>query len=189
VTLMQYEIVLPADYDMGIIEDRVATRARATDDFPGLGLKAYAVRRRGRRGSPVNAYAPFYSWADSAGLVEFLQGPFRAIVDDFGRPAVNHWVTVAHHRGPARSERPTLAVREQWTLEADRAPADLLAEHREEPVLPAGVHSQAVGLDPHAWSLVRFTLWSTAPPVPPAGATVFDVLHLSDPGLDRLLPP
>lgn len=49
---MQYEITLPADYDMGIIHDRVATRGALLDTFPGLGLKAYCVRERGVDGSP-----------------------------------------------------------------------------------------------------------------------------------------
>lgn len=45
VHVTQYEIALPADYDMEIISRRVAARGSATDDFPHLGLKAYAVRR------------------------------------------------------------------------------------------------------------------------------------------------
>jgi Domain of unknown function (DUF4865) len=44
---MQYEIALPADYDMAIIRDRVATKGAMTDDFEGLGLKA--VDRPGLR--------------------------------------------------------------------------------------------------------------------------------------------
>lgn len=40
---IQYEIALPADYNMAIIERRVATRGPRLDEFPGLGLKAYAV--------------------------------------------------------------------------------------------------------------------------------------------------
>ncbi len=186
--VMQYEIVLPADYDMGTIERRVATRAGATDDFPGLGLKAYAVRRRGRFGSALNAYAPFYFWADPAGMVRFLQGPFRAIVDDFGRPAVRHWVALARHRGPGATSTPVLATRESSTLAADLAPAGAIAEHVRTPALGAGVHSQVVGLDPSRWEVVRFTLWSAAPARLPADAVAFEVLHVSDPELHRLLP-
>ena len=74
---MQYEITLPADYDMTIIRRRVATRGSATDAFPGLGVKAYAIRERGVLGSPVNQYAPFYLWADPAGMNQFLFGPPR----------------------------------------------------------------------------------------------------------------
>lgn len=60
---MRYAITLPADYDMGIIHDRVATKGPLLDDFPGLGVKAYLVRERGEHGSPVNQYAPFYCGA------------------------------------------------------------------------------------------------------------------------------
>lgn len=57
---MQYDIALPAGYDMTIIRERVATRGHALDDRAGLGLKAYLIRERGVAGSPVNQYAPFY---------------------------------------------------------------------------------------------------------------------------------
>ena len=56
--LMQYEITLPADYDMGIIRHRVATCGSKTDEFPDLGLKAYLVREQGSHGSPVNQSTP-----------------------------------------------------------------------------------------------------------------------------------
>ncbi|MEV4568163.1 DUF4865 family protein [Nonomuraea sp. NPDC049419] len=50
----QYEITLPADYDMTIIRKRVADRGHLLADRAGLGLKAYLVRERGIGGSPVN---------------------------------------------------------------------------------------------------------------------------------------
>jgi len=86
---MQYRITLPADYEMDIIRRRVATRGSALDAFDGLGLKAYLVRDRAN-GSPINQYAPFYLWADAAGMRRFLWGGagFGGIVADFGRPAV-----------------------------------------------------------------------------------------------------
>jgi hypothetical protein len=34
---MQYSIPLPADYDIAIIKERVATRGHALDAYPGLG--------------------------------------------------------------------------------------------------------------------------------------------------------
>ena len=40
---MQYEIALPADYDMAIIRRRVATKGPLLDTMPGLGLKAYLI--------------------------------------------------------------------------------------------------------------------------------------------------
>ena len=186
--VMQYEIGLPADYDMGVIEHRVATRGSATDDFPHLGLKAYAVRRIGRHGSRVNAYAPFYLWQDPAGLDAFLYGPFRAIVADFGRPPVRHWIGAAFERGPASADTPVFATRELVALPGDVPPGEAVAQELAAPE-PEGTgwHSRAVAVDPAGWELARFTLWSAAVPdqVAPQ-ATAFDVLHASTPHLDRI---
>ncbi len=99
---MQYSITLPADYDMNIIRQRVATRGHLLDTFPGLGLKAFLIRERGIDGSPVNQYAPFYLWTSIAGVNNFLWGNnagFSGIVDSFGRPIVQHWTGVAFEKG------------------------------------------------------------------------------------------
>ncbi|MGK5683518.1 DUF4865 family protein [Actinoplanes sp. URMC 104] len=183
---MQYELTLPADYDMTVIERRVAERGSATDAFPHLGLKAYAVRRIGRHGSPVNAYAPFYLWHDPAGMNAFLYGPFRAIVTDFGRPAVRHWVGAAFHRGPAFGEQPVFLTRRRVPLPADVLPGDALDGQLEPPAARAGLHSEAVAVDPDRWELLRVTLWTAAPARPDPGVTGFDVLHASTPHLERL---
>jgi len=93
---MQYEITLPADYDMKIIHHRVATKGPLLDDFAGLGLKAYLIRERGVDASPVNQYAPFYLWNSIAGMNRFLWGPgFRGLCTDFGRPRVWQWTGLA----------------------------------------------------------------------------------------------
>ncbi|WP_432521982.1 DUF4865 family protein [Kineococcus sp. SYSU DK006] len=183
----QYEIGLPADYDMGIVEERVRTRGHATDGFPDLGLKAYAVRRRGRHGSPVNAYAPFYLWERPEGLTTFLAGPFRAIVQDFGRPVVRHWIGVGLTRGPARGA-PVLAVRRTGTVPHGAEPAvlDAAARAPRDPALLV----EAVALDPARWELVRFSVFDAPPtggtPVDDAATTVFEVLHASAPRLAAL---
>jgi hypothetical protein len=178
VHVMQYEIGLPLDYDMGIIEHRVATRGSFTDDYPHLGLKAYAVRRAGRYGSTVNAYAPFYLWADPAGMNSFLYGPFRSIVTDFGRPPVRHWVGAAFHTGPEFGSTPVFATRVLTRLPPDVLPqVDVSAT--------AGIHSEAIAVDPATWEVVRFTLWTEAfEPAPEA--TAFDILHVSTPLLKDL---
>lgn len=98
---MQYEITLPADYDMGIIRNRVAAKGHLLDKYAGLGAKAYLIRERGVDGSPVNQYAPFYLWNTPEGMNSFLWGPgFQGIVDDFGRPEVQHWGGLAFAEGP-----------------------------------------------------------------------------------------
>ena len=189
---MQYEITLPADYDMGIIRHRVATRGHALDAFPGLGLKAYLVRVRGAGRSPVNQYAPFYLWNAVGGMSRFLWGGggFAGICADFGRPAVRHWTGVAYERGPASTATPRSASRhtEPFAVavaEADPAAAveTALADLRERGRIP-GVHSTALAIDPLHWELMRFTLWESD--APETEETSYEVLHLSAPELSAL---
>ncbi|GAA3398486.1 DUF4865 family protein [Streptomyces roseoviridis] len=184
---MQYEITLPADYDMGIIRARVAARGHLLDDFPGLGLKAYLVRERGD-GSPVNQYAPFYLWADPAGMNAFLWGPgFQGVVRDFGRPVVQHWTALAYDEGPAASSVPRAATRRRWPLPEGAEPGDAVAEALDRHSRRAtadGVVASALAVDPRHWELLSFTLWA-APEAPDEGEH-FQVLHLSAPGRGRL---
>ncbi|MFF5973233.1 DUF4865 family protein [Streptomyces sp. NPDC012769] len=184
---MQYEIALPADYDMEIIRRRVATRGHLLDDFPGLGLKAYLIRER-EDGSPVNQYAPFYLWAAPAGMNAFLWGPgFQGIVSDFGRPVVRHWTALAYEEGPATSATPRAATRRRQPLPEGAAPgdavADAVARHAREAAAD-GVVASALAVDPRHWELLSFTLW--AAPEPPDGDERFQVLHLSAPERGRL---
>jgi hypothetical protein len=172
---MHYEITLPADYDMAIVRRRVATRGATTDDFPGLGLKAYGIRERGVGGSLVNQYAPFYLWASLDGMNRFLWGGgFDGIPRDFGRPVVQQWTGFAFECGPAREATPRAATKRteriapdadaKAAIEAARAG---LAEQAGEP----GVHSAALAIDTRAWELVRFTLWASSAAGSEAGGT------------------
>ncbi|WP_063733193.1 DUF4865 family protein [Streptomyces sp. RTd22] len=186
---MQYRITLPADYDMKIIRHRVESKGPLLDDFPGLGLKAYGIRERGADGSTVNAYAPFYLWSAPDAMNRFLWGPgFRGIVQDFGRPVVEHWQGLAFHRGPAASTAPRTAVRHTTPVPAAADPAtavDGAVEELRRRAAADGMHSAALGIDPRGWELVRFTLWAGSAPSDEPGDR-YQVLHLSAPGLAAL---
>ncbi len=186
---MQYEITLPADYDMRIIERRIATRGPLLDDLAGLGLKAYAIRRHGRGGSTVNQYAPFYLWKNVEQMTAFILGPgFRSLCDAFGRPSVRHWVGVSFEPGKAFGARPVAATRTVKRLDpagelsALAAGGDLAPRHRGHPDL----HSTALLLDPYQWELVRFCLWKGKTAAPGAPGTRYEVLHVSAPELETL---
>ncbi|GAB3957814.1 DUF4865 family protein [Actinoallomurus acanthiterrae] len=185
---MQYEITLPADYDMKIIRERVATRGRAMDDFGGLGLKAFLMRERGVS-SPVNQYAPFYLWDSVDGMNRFLWGGggFRGIVEDFGRPGVRHWTGAGFERGPAYGATPRAATRRTEPIEAGVDPAGVVESALEELGRRArteGVHATALAVDPGRWELVHFTLWADSPAA--ADGDRYEVLHLSAPHLHDL---
>ncbi|MCM2415717.1 DUF4865 family protein [Streptomyces sp. RKAG290] len=179
---MQYEITLPADYDMGIIRNRVATKGHLLDAFPGLGIKAFLMRERGED-SPVNQYAPFYLWSKPEGMNAFLWGPgFQGIVQDFGRPQVQHWAGLSYQEGPSSAALPRTATRRRTTVAASAAPADAveaaLQESRRLARTPGAV-ATALAVDPRHWELLHFTLWEH--PAPEEPGEHYEVLHLSRP--------
>jgi hypothetical protein len=190
---MQYLIDLPADYDMGIIRERVRTRGSALDDRKGLSAKAYCIREIGVDGSPVNQYAPFYLWDDSAAAAEFLWGGagFGAIIGSFGRPAVRTWIPAAVAAGLV----PGPAVTRAWlrTSPIPRgtdldAAADRLAGRIRRREANPGVHVAIAGISPTTWESVEFITTGGAAPGPlPGGAdtATFSVLHISQPGAPR----
>jgi hypothetical protein len=189
---MQYEITLPADYDVGIIRHRVATRGSGTDAWPGLALKAYLVRERGVAGSAANAYAPFYLWNTSEGMNDFLWGAgFRGILSDFGRPTVQQWIGLGFEPGPDFGTVPVAAARRVWLVSPDTDPAveifAALVRIRTVAQSP-GVHSVALAVDTCRWQLVQLTLLATPLQEQPGDPRVqqYQVLHVSTPGMSEL---
>ncbi|MFD4633598.1 DUF4865 family protein [Streptomyces sp. NPDC058284] len=185
---MQYEITLPADHDMGTVRHRVESKGHLLNDFPGLGFKAYLMRERGKNGSPVNQYAPFYLWNTAQGMNSFLWGPgFQGLVDDFGRPAVNHWTVLAYEEGGAAASAPRAAVRRRQPI-PERTPlpdlASELAVQAAQLVQTDGAASALTAVDPRTWESVHFSLWDHA--APEDLGDVFEVLHLSTPEREQL---
>ncbi|MYX99603.1 DUF4865 family protein [Streptomyces sp. SID486] len=183
---MQYELTLPADYDMDVIRARVARVKPLLEDWEGLGCKAYLVRERGVHGSPVNQYAPFYLWNTAEGMNRFLWGgPFQRLVDDFGRPAVRQWTGLAVAEGGGA--RPAFAVRRRQPVPEGVELTPLMedaAATTERLAAQEGAVLAAAAVDAHRWELLHFSLWEQDTPV--ADGDVFEVLHLSAPGRDRL---
>lgn len=192
----QYEISLPADYDMGIIRERVADYGHLLDERAGLGMKAYLMREKGVDGSPVNEYAPFYLWNDVGAMSRFLVGGggFQGIVRDFGRPAVRQWTGVARFAGSGVGEVPRAASRRQVTVPADAdGSGNGLAEWAAGAVEAAErlsrrseVHSVAVAVDVSHWRLLEFALWESTVPADVSVDERYQVLHLSRPGIEEL---
>lgn len=185
----QYEIALPADYDMDIIRRRVAERGTALDDRPGLALKAYLMREVAD-GSAGNAYAPFYLWTDPDALAAFHwegQG-FSGIVSDFGRPSVQTWIGGRFHCGPRYEQTPAFATKTLLASEPADDPQNAATTLQRLAQVIAGnddTHSVAWAIDPATWQGVLFRLSGSRPEKSPH-ATVYRVLHLSTPEIDQL---
>jgi hypothetical protein len=97
------------------------------------------------------------------------QRRFHNIVNDFGRPPVQHWRGVDFHRGAATKARTATRRTTPYTKIA------VFSERHD-------FFAHATGIDPRGWQLVEFTLWPGEPP-PGTEGTRYDVLHRSTPEL------
>ena len=141
--VMQYRFTLPADYDMTIIERRIAENGAKLNGFPGLLFKAFLVARRDAAFSEENRYAPLYVWESAAAMTQFLQSPgFRRLTQDFGWPQIDTWLAL---RLPAVAEVKSAA----WlsiALETIPAHSDLSAVELNAPLC---------GWDVSRWQLLQ----------------------------------
>jgi len=86
----QYKIILPSDYDMNIIKNRVRNNGYKTDGFEDLKFKLYLITEKGTNKNVQNSYCPLYLWNDSNGLNKFLfNGFYDNIITSFGWQKVN----------------------------------------------------------------------------------------------------
>ncbi|WP_328840858.1 DUF4865 family protein [Streptomyces europaeiscabiei] len=185
---MQYEITLPADYDMEVVRRRVASRGHALDAWEGLGLKAYLMRERGVHGSPVNQYAPFYLWNSVEGMNSFFWGGgFQGIVDDFGRPSARQWTGLAYEAGGGAGSPARVAVRARRPVPGGvplREVVEDAVRGTERLASLDGAVLAAAAVDTSRWEIVHFSVWDHD--VPKAEGETFQVLHMSTPERDRL---
>lgn len=176
---MQYGFTLPADYDMAIVERRIAEKGAFTDNFPKLAFKAYLTARRAEEGAE-NLYAPFYLWREPEGVSNFLCGPgFEALTQAFGWPSVRTWVVWRAEIAPAIAEA-RFATREILAVPPHAPLGDLRRSAGEEAGRDsrAGALAALVGFEPTTWTQVRFRLWRDRPS---GGGQIYRVGHVSLP--------
>lgn len=189
---MQYSFVLPADYDMAIIDTRIRDKGHLFDGFPHLRFKAFlsARQRGGDFASTANLYAPFYLWDEPEGLNDFLSSPdFSGLAQTFGWPEVTTWPVWQAEFGQAPLAEARFATRRITTI----APYSDLGELRSAAVAAArtevtnGALAAVAAFEPTRWTTVHFALWRSLPDdgLPrdaPAGETqIYAVGHMSLP--------
>jgi hypothetical protein len=183
---MQYNFVLPADYDMGIVDRRIVEKGPLLDNFPNLRFKAYLTARRNGDGtrSEDNLYAPFYLWNRPDGLNDFVCGEgFAAVTQSFGWPQVKTWIVWRAHLSAHVAEA-AFATREILSI----APHAALGELRKRESADAvddiergGALASVAAFEPTTWTRVRFRLWGERPAAIGAGIQTYRVGHLSLP--------
>jgi len=185
---MQYSFVLPADYDMSIVERRIQDKGHMLDDHQPMIFKAYLVARKGdaTTQSHENLYAPFYLWHDNEGMNDFLCGAgFLGLVNSFGWPAVHTWPSVIASDQTSDIACAAFATREirqvaPFTpLEALRIDESQLSNVA---VQQEGALLALSAFEPTTWTLVRFRLWRESHQLAMlTDAQAYNVLHVSNP--------
>jgi len=79
--VMQYRFTLPADYDIAIVEKRIAQNGARLNGFAGLLFKAFLVSRREDAHTEENRYAPLYVWEDAGAMAQFFTKPWLSQAD------------------------------------------------------------------------------------------------------------
>ncbi|WP_266156521.1 DUF4865 family protein [Dyella silvatica] len=185
---MQYSFVLPADYDMSIIRQRIASKGHLLDGFPKLRFKAYLSADRNRPTLPTrdNLYAPFYLWDDSEGMNAFLGSEtFAALTQAFGWPSIQTWSVWQAKLSPDLSKA-VCATREITAIPAYTSLDELRRQENEvaQRDVSQGALATVTAFEPTRWSLLRFRLWAE----PRAGLAredrqLYEVGHLSLPAV------
>jgi len=183
---MQYSFTLPADYDMGIIRNRIAEKGPALDRYDGLDFKAYLLADRADRalGSREHLYAPFYLWPDAEQMQIFMEGPvFPGVAGAFGWPSIRTWpVWNAHLSAEARKAR--FATRETAPIVPFTALADLKEAEHEALLndISDGAVAAVSAFEPTGWTSLRLRLWRDLPDLPAApNRQFYAVGHVSQP--------
>jgi hypothetical protein len=188
---MQYSFTLPADYDMSIIRERIATKGHLMDDFPLLVFKAFLHARRdhGRHHACENLYAPFYLWENAEGMNRFLSSSgFDALTASFGWPSIKTWSIWASRLLPTHVGA-VCATREIVQIHPHTVLSDLQNAETERvwvDVENGGALGAIVGFEPNTWTLVRFRLWlKYQESFDQANVQFYEVGHMSIPAKFR----
>ena len=187
--IAHYAHRLPADYDIGIIQNRAKSRGHLFDAIPELHFKGFLLRERGRFGATQNEYSSLYLWRKDGGFCDFLTGGrYKSVTDSFGRARIETTFALDARRGSGRTAR--FAYKEILDISHDSdltsAFADEIERNREIASEP-GVIAAAVGVDVQNWKFTRILL-SEREPSGIKGEAAYQVLYLARPLLDTLPP-
>ena len=170
---MQYKIVLPNDYDMKKIYQRVADNGNKTDGFRDLLFKAYLVANKNNTHHRQNEYSPLYVWKSNEGMNTFIfNGFYNNILQSFGWQTIHIYIVLHYH------------------LEADFKPSKyvLACERKIKPALsmaapafsytPKDCMGKVLVYSPETWCYTEYYFFSDLPKMCFDGS-LYDLLHLS----------
>lgn len=174
---MQYKIILPDNYDMSLIRQRVKENGYKTDNFQSLLFKAYLISEK-VQGAISNSYAPLYVWENVEGMNQFIfTGFYDAIIRDFGWQAIQIGVPFTinledNFKDATYLLEQTITITEQQTL--TNTPKQLVDIQKTFPKKSLG---KLVIYNPDKWQAVILGFYAEKPIH--NEATLYEILHIS----------
>jgi hypothetical protein len=174
----QYKIILPSNYDMDIIRQRVKDNGHKTDGFYGLKFKLYLISEKGKYGNIQNSYSPLYLWNDSEGLNKFLfEGFYDNILASFGWQNVNIGVPLIDATTDRIKEAKFL-----FEISGEIEPQESLKnlKTRIQESLPKKENTEyAVIYNPDKWKYSVFYFLTDPHNAPSEKGVMYEILHIS----------
>ncbi|MED3563934.1 DUF4865 family protein [Bacillus xiapuensis] len=178
---MQYKVILPEDYDMGIIRKRVQVHGHKTNGIQGLNFKAYLMTEAAKNGNLYNSYAPLYLWNSSEGMNNFIfKGFYDNILNSFGWQHINigipYFVNLEKDFHQSR-----YAVEYAGNISETKSLIDTRFQTGHSLVKNAGKSlGDLLIYNPDKWGYSQFSFYQEKPEIEFAGnLRVYEVLHLS----------
>ncbi|NRT86459.1 DUF4865 family protein [Clostridium beijerinckii] len=174
----QYKIILPSDYDMSIIKDRVKNNGYKTDGFEDLKFKLYLTTEKGKNENLQNSYCPLYVWKDSNGLSKFLfSGFYDNIITSFGWQKVNVGIPLI--------DTTTYKIKDTkyvFEIEREIKPQGSLNNFKDEIErnIPRIKESEFIVIyNPDKWKYHVFFFIDDLSKIKSVEGTTYDILHIS----------
>ena len=170
---MQYKIILPDDFDMNIIRERVIKNGKKTDGFKDLIFKAYIISEKDNVGKCSNEYSPLYLWKSNGGMNEFIfDGFYDNILDSFGWQNINIGI-------PFACELKENFKNSKYLLEVEKEIKPMLQMKKMHfSVNPDNCMGKILIYNPDKWKYVEFDLLTSAHQHFNTGK-LYKILHLS----------
>ncbi|MBO0453757.1 DUF4865 family protein [Enterococcus sp. MJM16] len=168
--VMQYKVLLPMDYDMEIIRQRVKTNGFKTDGFQDLLLKSYLMIDSETR----KEYSPLYLWNNEAGMNKFIfEGFYDNILTSFGWQTITSAIPLQVELGDSIKESAYVLEIEHDILPTTKM---VLPEFSLEKSTETG---RVLIYNPAKWKYVEFYFFIEKPTQRKTSDTVYEILHLS----------
>ncbi|PFM66850.1 DUF4865 domain-containing protein [Bacillus cereus] len=178
---MQYKIILPKDYDMGIIRQRVKNNGYKTDDFQDLNFKAYLITEAGENENLLNCYAPLYIWNNHEGMNRFIfDGYYDNILDSFGWQQINIGVPlVVNLSDDFQKSRYVVEYAGSISQSKSLIGTQFNTVHQNAQDTEKNLGNILV-YNPDKWGYSQFSFYEEKPEINAMnGITIYEILHIS----------